>query len=97
MQYGISQADAEEILNKGYNLTQLRNNPIIKLNIVFSEDKVRAWKEKIKRKRIPNRDFHKLLKKSDFECVLCNLGNSYLLLSIILSLMKYPKIMSLII
>jgi len=75
MQYGISQADAEEILNRGYNLTQLRNNPIIKLNKVFSEDKVRVWKEKIKRKRIPNRDFHKLLYKSDFECVLCNLGN----------------------
>lgn len=52
MQYGISQADAEEILNRGYNLTQLRNNPIINLNKVFSEDKVRAWKEKIKRKRI---------------------------------------------
>lgn len=61
MQYGISQADAEEILNRSYNLTQLRNNPLSKLNKIFSEDKVRVWKEKIKR-------FKTYLNNIDFIC-----------------------------
>ncbi|KKM88793.1 hypothetical protein LCGC14_1255230, partial [marine sediment metagenome] len=74
MQYGISQEHAEEFINREYSLTKIRNTPIKKLNKIFSEDKVKEWKEKIKRKRIPNKDFHKLLNKSDFECVLCKFG-----------------------
>lgn len=75
MQYGISQDDAEEILNRGYNLTKIRNISINDLVRIFSEERVRDWKEKVKRKRIPNKDFYKLLNKSDFECVLCEFGN----------------------
>ncbi len=75
MQYGISQEHAEEILNRDYNLTKIRNISIKELTKIFSEDKVKEWKEKIKRKRIPNKDFYKLLNKSDFECVICKFGN----------------------
>ncbi len=75
MQYGISQEHAEEILNRDYNLTKIRTTSIKELLKIFSENKVKEWKEKIKRKRIPNKDFYKLLNKSEFECVLCKFGN----------------------
>lgn len=67
MQFGISQEDAEEIWNRGYNLTQLRNNPIKKLINKFSEEKARVWKEKVKIKKIPDKLFYTVLNKSNFE------------------------------
>ncbi|MHA1428023.1 MAG: HNH endonuclease [Candidatus Helarchaeota archaeon] len=74
LQYGISEVDATALLEHKYNKTKFLKAPQNILLKYFKEEKIQEWKNKLKRKKIPDKIIDDLLIKSDSQCILCEYG-----------------------